>query len=501
MSSDFKQNIHTKIDLILNDYKDNPDMLLKVEDYIINQLPSQMININNTQLERETRKHNLESKSHEFIETFFKKSPYYYCTTSEIFFEYKDGNYNCIREDSVMYNILNSISAHKVLLPWKYKMKVSIMKRIKEKEIFSSTPNSETIQYVLTLMKDYFNMPKELSKYFHTIIGDIMLKKNNLIYFVNSDIKNLLKELNSNGYLLFGTPSITTHFKFKYHEHNYNDCRLVNYKGRLSEEFVKTATKNNMINLLLVACYFSNKYENADNFVKDFCKDFIIRDHALYLKNNNENTIIQDFMNEMTEEMTEESTEISIQWKDINYLWKMYNEKHNFPNIMFLGPLKVQLIERFGEKYNSESEIFTNITSSYLPDVIKFVDFWSTEIYETDEQIEYEIDEIYNLFQSSHKCNTMTEEKLLGLIKHYNPDVIIEDNKYFLNIGCHMWNKKTEAQDYVAVNNIENFDGIEKKDGMETNMEQFYESYKKQNSNPKRRLSKRYFEKYISECF
>ena len=58
-----------------------------------------------------------------------------------------------------------------------------------------------------------------------------------------------------------------------------------------------------------------------------------------------------------------------------------------------------------------------------------------------------------------------------------------------------MWNKKTEAQDYVAVNYIE------KKDGMETNMEQFYESYKKQNSNPKRRLSKRYFEKYISECF
>ena len=62
-----------------------------------------------------------------------------------------------------------------------------------------------------------------------------------------------------------------------------------------------------------------------------------------------------------------------------------------------------------------------------------------------------------------------------------------------------MWNKKTEAQDYVAVNNIENFDGIEKKDGMETNMEQFYESYKKQNSNPKRRLSKRYFEKIARE--
>ena len=487
MSSDFKQTIYTKIDSILDDYKENPDMLLKMEDYIMNQLPNMLRNVNNTQLERETRKNILDEKSHEFMESFIKKSHYYYCTTTEIFFQYKDGNYNCIREDSIICNILNAITCNKVLLPWKYKIKTSLMKRIKERDIFSSTPNTETIQGVLSIFEQYFKMNKETAKYFLTIVGDIMFKKNALIYFISSDIKNLLKELNNNGYLLFGTPSITNHFKFKYHEHNYNDCRLLNYRGSLSEELVKTGLKHNIINLLLVACYFSNKYESADNFVQDFCKDFAIRDHALYLKNNKEDAIIQDFMSEMTEE----SNESNIQWKDIHYLWKLYNDKHNYPNIMFPGPLKEQLKERFGEKYNNECELFTNITSSYLPDVIKFSDFWQNNIYDSEDQLEYEIDEIYNLFQSSHKSNTMSEDKLLGLIKHYYPDVIIEDGKYFLNIGCHLWDKKKEAQDYLCEQNIV----------LSTNtcVDDFYESYKTHTMNPKKRLSKHYFEKFINE--
>ena len=487
MNPNWKENIHHKIDELMTIYKDNHDMLLKTEDYIMNQLPTMLNNINNTQLERESRKSILEEKSNEFMEAFLKKSHYYYCNTTEIFFEYKDGNYNCIREDTILYNILNAITGNKVIMPWKYKIKTSLLKRIKERDIFNSTPNTETIQCVLSIFEQYFNMSKETAKYFLTIVGDIMFKKNNNLYFINSDVKQLLKEINNNGYLLFGMPNLTTHFKYKYHEHTYSDCRLIDFRGKINEETVKNAFKNNTINTLLVGCYFSNKYTCADIFIQDFCKDFTLKKHAHYLKNNSEETIVQYFITEMTEV----SNESSIGWKEVSYLWKTYNEKHNYPSIMFQTTLKEHLIGTLGEKYDKEEDVFIHMTSSYLPDVQKFLDFWNKEIYETDEQIEYEIDEIYNLFQSSYKSNTMTEDKLLGLIKHYYSEVVIEDGKYFLNIGCHLWDKKKEAQDYLCQHNIEL--------SANTCVDDFYESYKTHIHNPKKRLSKHYFEKFISE--
>ena len=78
MNPNWKENIHHKIDALIDDYKDNHDMLLKTEDYIMNQLPTMLNNINNTQLERESRKSILEEKSNEFMNAFLKKSHYYY---------------------------------------------------------------------------------------------------------------------------------------------------------------------------------------------------------------------------------------------------------------------------------------------------------------------------------------------------------------------------------------------------------------------------------------
>ena len=106
-----KQNIYSKIDMLLDDYKDNEDMLKKVEDYIVHQLPTIMRNVNNTHIERENRKNLLEENSTDFIVNYVKSCPYYYCSTTEIFFEYKDNHYACIREDSVLCNILNAISS------------------------------------------------------------------------------------------------------------------------------------------------------------------------------------------------------------------------------------------------------------------------------------------------------------------------------------------------------------------------------------------------------
>lgn len=486
-----KQNIYSKIDILLDDYKDNEVMLKKVEDYIVHQLPTIMRNVNNTHIERENRKNLLEENSADFIVNYVKSCPYYYCSTTEIFFEYKDNHYACIREDSVLCNILNAISSEKTLLPWKYKIKTSIMKRIKDRDLFTSTPNTETIQKVINMFKTYFNMNKETTKYYLCAIGDIMMKKNNNIYFINNSFKTALRELSNNCYLLFGPPNPSSYFKYKYFEHQYKDCRLISYQGTASEELVKHYFSKNSINTLTVACYFSNKYVCADSFINDFCKDYELKKHAFYLKDRTEETIMHDFLSEMTERSN--SSESFIGWKEMSYLWKTYNEMHNFPGIMFHTTLKENLIKHFSENYNSEKDNFTNITSSHLPDVIKFLEFWKKEVYESDEQLEYEIDEIYNLLQEQYKIPTINEEKLLGLIRHYYPDVMIDENKYFLNIGCHSWNKKIEATSY-----IDNYN-YNLTHSSSADFEELYESYKKDFPNPKRRLSKHYFEKFIEE--
>lgn len=487
MSEILQQKLHNKINNLLDDYKEHPEMIEKIDDYICNILPNTLRNLNNTQLERENRKNNLEEKSILFMQTFLKESPYYYCNTTEIFFEYKNYSFNCIREDSVLCNILNSISSNKELLPWKYKIKISLMKRIKDLDIFHCTPNSETIQHALNIIEEICNLNKEQAKYFLTVIGDVILKKNNNVYFINSNIKHLLKELSNHGYLLFGSSNFTNHFKYKFHDHKYEECRMIDFKGKISENTVKEALKNNNINILLVAIYFSNRFGNGDSFINEFCKNNDVKNHALYLKNSNEESIMKDFM----KVMTEDSIENNINWKDIGYLWKLYNENNNYPNIMFSNRLQELITFHYNEKYNKEQEVLSNITSSYLPDVKHFIEFWSKEIYDTEEQHEYEVDELYYLFQQYYKSTTMSEEKLLSLIRHYYPDILIEDDKYILNIGCLSWCKKDEAQEFLK-NNKSLIEG-------EINIDEIYECYKKTHNNAKRRLSKRFLEKVVIE--
>jgi hypothetical protein len=254
---------------------------------------------------------------------------------------------------------------------------------------------------------------------------------------------------------------------------------------------VKSTFTKYTIDCLVVACYFSNKYNNADNFINEFCKDIELQNYALYLKDRDEKTIMMDFLINMTE--TSNSNESYIGWKEMSYLWKTYNEIKNFPGIMFHTTLKENLIKHFAYKYDSEKDRFLSITSMHLPIVVKFLEFWNKEIYESEEQLEFEVDEIYNLLQEKYKIITLTEDKLLGLIRHYYPDVIIDENKYFLNIGCHLWDKKTEATTY-----IDNYN-YNLTHSSSADFDELYESYKKDYPNPKRRLSKHYFEKFIAE--
>jgi hypothetical protein len=97
-------------------------------------------------------------------------------------------------------------------------------------------------------------------------------------------------------------------------------------------------------------------------------------------------------------------------------------------------------------------EMFLNITSKHLPLVGKFISFWNENIRCNHTEIELEIDELSTLFLNhgnvyhgnQKNVQTITDQTILGFIRHFLPDICIEEDKYLMNIGCKLWDKKQE---------------------------------------------------------
>lgn len=484
-----KEKLHNILDNLIEEYKNNNEILEKLDNFINNQLPNSLKTLNSTLIERDNRKKFLEHKSNEFSVEYLKNCRFYYVPNTELFFEYKENNYVIIREDKIIYDILNSITSNKVLMPWKYKIKINIMKKIKEYDILFSIPNSETIQHIIQVLNEILRYDKEESKYLLTIIGDIILKKPMQNYFINMNMKKFLKQISDNSCSLFGISNLSNFFKYKYHDHKYSECLLVPYHGIMNEENINNYLQPCIINFLIVSCYYSNRYENSHKFLNDHNKNNILKDYALYVKNNNEEKMVDDFIDKMiiTDSKDENSTwKDELKWKDITYLWNYFNELNNYPKLMYWNNFKDIFIKKLKKFYNTESDCFSNLNSHYLPEVKTFSEFWDKNfIISDDDENEYEIDEIYGLFQNYKKTPSISEINLLDLIKYYYPDVIIEKNKYLINIFTPLWDKKNDIKKYLNSSNC-------------TDNEILYQNYLKENSN-KKKVSKSYFQKFIDE--
>ncbi len=95
-----------------------------------------------------------------------------------------------MKEDEIIYNLLSSISKDRILLDWKHKTKNNVIGLIKEKSLFQTIPETYTIQKVLNNLFPSIFTSKNHAKYFLTIIGDNILKKNqHLIYlYLNIEV-------------------------------------------------------------------------------------------------------------------------------------------------------------------------------------------------------------------------------------------------------------------------------------------------------------------------
>jgi hypothetical protein len=155
------------------------------------------------------------------------------------------------------------------LLQWKHKTKVNIIKQIKDRNLFTSTPETDTIQNVLNSLYPNFFPSKKIAKYFLTIIGDNILKKNSdLIFIISPKMRVFLDELEAVSLYSIGSGYNSFKYVTKYHEnHSFNNCRLIKFNENYSNEYWRDLLKKIGLNLLCVAAHYSNRYKDSDSFI------------------------------------------------------------------------------------------------------------------------------------------------------------------------------------------------------------------------------------------
>ena len=222
-----------------------------------------------------------------------------------------------------------------------------------------------------------------------------------------------------------------------------------------------------------------------------------MKEHVLYLKDKEQSDIFHNFCNQCIEKVDNTDKNLSISWKNMHYIWKIYISNCSFPNMIYSNTLKALLKETY--EYNEENDSFLNITSKHLPHVSAFIHFWDENIV-VDMNEDLEIDELCNLYKKWNQNSSgsgISEHELLKILHHYFPNVVeIVENKFIQHISCNLWNKTEDIE--AALNDMKQKYKFSEEQTIIAfdELYNFYCKYCNKN-NKKMIVSKHYFEKYL----
>ena len=192
---------------LYNTYKDDPYANSRLQNYITN-MPIWIANDISIHERRLNRTNELTLEHDIFCKIFLSNHKYYYLPNN-CFYEYDEKTYKIIKEDDIHYNLLSTITEEGKLVQWKHKTKTHIIKLIKERHLFKSIPETYTIQNVLGFLQTTIFETKSSAKYFLTIIGDNLLKKNNdIIFLVSQNTKKILQFIDDISVIVTGSSNI-----------------------------------------------------------------------------------------------------------------------------------------------------------------------------------------------------------------------------------------------------------------------------------------------------
>ena len=474
---------------ILEENKEDPDIIEWIFDFLKNDMVKK---IKKNSLER-TLRTNLMIEKHNYINAFLDSEIKYYSLKNVrediIYIKYDGITFEYCKKDEIIHNVVQDLKDNELLSSLKYDISDDILLLISNRSLFEAMPESKTIQNVISFFCPMFFNTKEQLKYFFTVIGDSILKKQqDQIYYIPECSREFLSLINIFYKDYTGVDANLNNFKYKYRGCNYELSRLIKIKKSISSiVYINEFLKKNIFNIIVVSCHYSLRYQSAENYLNK--QNDKIKDDVLFLSKYNKDTIIHNFLKEQTYSCTN-----TISSKDFYFLWKLYCDKKNMPLPLYQAEF-YEKITQYIEK--NEDGNYKNINSPYLEPAKYFKQFWKCSIDITQKGEDYfelsEICELYNIWlkKKQNKEMIIKETKLKELIQFFYPDVEFYNNM-ILDRKCIFWEKKKDIKESLDCGFLKNIDN-------DLSFLKAYLSYCSYCDKTKKLniVSKKYFEKYI----
>lgn len=444
---DHNNDLFSVVAKLQTKYANDPYMLTRLSSFLQNQLPNIMETMDVQRHQRAIRTETLNMEYDSFIKSFMTNNKYFYVSSTERFFYYDGLHYRLYSEDGILHHILTSITNDRSLMSWKYKTKVSIMKRIKENPLLTSVPESSTIQRVIMTLYPTIFPSKNAVKYFLTILGDNILKRRtDIIHLLPAYAKSFIRELNNYCQINIGV-NLMQSFRLKYHEHDYTNCRLVYMHATVKyEDIWRTIIEEIGIDLICVAVHYSGRYDSSDECLAD-TQDTELQTYVSYLSCRTVSDLVGGFVGKYI--AFDKTSGGIITWKNLQYLWKHFLTANKLPMVLFQIPLKTELLRFLGDNYVEATDTFQGIFSKYLPDIQRFLQFWDQTMVEDESESGLELEEIRYLY-GKWGSHSISDDQILDLIQYFYPNVNVEGEKYIQEIRCSLWNKKKDLANVFA---------------------------------------------------
>ena len=467
-----KENACIAVKQLIDQYATDEYMYQKINNYICNQLGGIFDNMSESHKFRVTRMAELTCEQDAFIQSFLNNNQYFYCSSTDNFFFYDGQQYQLYNEDDILHQVLSLISRDGALMSWKQKTRLNIMKRIRETSLLHTIPESITIQSVIDSMCPLLFTTRAETKHFLTVLGDnIFRKHSSLIYFIDPASKFFITQLNHMCQMFIGCNLMQT-FKYKYHDHKYDDCRLIKINSNVKYDITWGQILNkNVLDILCVACHYSLRYNSADDYLINYCNDMTLPVSVFYMKDMKLETLMDEFVNVVIDRVDthiepECSTELNnpaymrvtqITWKNMQYLWKQFLCDKDLPAVVFLQTLKHMLITRLSTQYNVDADSFIGVCSKQLPTIHTFLHFWEDTMIEDDMEADLEIEEVVILFRKwcemqNEMISHLTDKQMLDIIAYYYPSIEVDRDKFIARTRCKLWDKQMDIQ--IALDNM-----------------------------------------------
>lgn len=406
-----QKQMHDTVDCLVEKYRKNPYMLPRLVKHVNLTLPDLMEQM---RLQREQTLAKQVERKHTrkyFVATFLNHYAFYYAPITRIFVWYEEQSNEFLTksEDEVMVMILDAVVKVPALTGIKYAICQQIIRFIiSNRTIFQMIPDREAIQYALQTLSPAVFTSRVMAKYFLTILGDSMMRKDcskQVFHMVPSGFLDFVQYLHCVSVDFTGVSSCRS-FRCKNRAYDFAQLRVLtagihaDFLVTASSPTTATAASTSLserfdkasLHWIMVACHYSNRFESSDHFLHTVLAEEAapVRDQVLFFTQRSPESLVESFVGEYLivcgnnddDGVAAAPAASSLTWRNMLYLWKEYLRSHQIPSLIAHNRVHELLcaFPTLSALYSEVNDQFVGVTSRFLPRVQMFLRFWQETI-------------------------------------------------------------------------------------------------------------------------